>query len=313
MKNNKLFLIILLISLPCHAIDMYFCTASNSKYFNNLMNLIGSLHKTNFEHLKEIAVFDIGLNQEQINKIESIEKTKIYKVELTHPDLLQEFTTVAGKTVPGWYAWKPVAIKQALDMYPYVIWIDAGTTVLKPLDNLFKYIKRHGYFLSTVGDNITNGKFDHDIRWQTKRALVDKFQLNTPQKQWILSQEAINASLIGVHKTHVGDFITPLYQMAKDLKNYEDDGTTPNGFGTARHDQSILALLAYTRGLKILRLDHTQDCPMYLNVNGAEVPFYITWNGSFVDHRTDIYCSRLDLSNINHYLTFIKYKQNENN
>lgn len=313
MKNRIIFLLSLLIifsfNITKSYTDLYFCTASDFKYFDNLLNLVGSIHKTNFEHLKEIAVFDLGLTEKQLFELSKIQKLNVYKIEKVHPDIIKPFTiTGFGKVVPGWYAWKPVAIKQALDMFPYVLWIDAGTTVLKPLNNLFRYIKQNGYFLSTIGDNILNGEFVHSIKWQTKRSLIEKFELNRPHRKWILNQEAINASLIGVSKKAIDEFIKPLYELAKDIKNYEDDGTTPEGFGTARHDQALLALLAYTKGLKILRLDFTQTCPIYLNINAREIPFNITWNRSYVCDKTDIYCSRLDLSNLSHYLGCIKYK-----
>ena len=96
--------------------DLYFSTASDAKYFDLLLNLIGSIHKTNFENLKEIAVFNLGMTQEQIDQLTTIENVTVNEVEKTHPDIIKQFITANnGKTVPGWYAWKPVIMKQVLE------------------------------------------------------------------------------------------------------------------------------------------------------------------------------------------------------
>src|SRR5439155_21284257 len=50
----------------------YFCTAADSSYFTHLLNLIGSIHKISFDQLGEIAVFDLGLHQEQVEELNKI-------------------------------------------------------------------------------------------------------------------------------------------------------------------------------------------------------------------------------------------------
>jgi len=312
---NKNFIFLLIVSTifinSYSSTPLYFCTASDEKYFDRLLNLIGSIHKTNFNNLQEIAVFNLGLNQEQINCLDKIQKIKVYEVERVHPDVIKQFKTHnSGKTVPGWYAFKPVVIKQCLDMFPYILWIDAGTTVLKPLDNLFKFIKQNGYFLTTVGDDQKNGKFIHGIEWQSTKYILEKFNiLNNSSKKWILFQEAINASIIGISKKSEKELALPFYECLKDFRSFEDDGTTPEGFGTSRHDQSILGLIAYSSGLKVLHLDYTQQSPIYLDIEKQQIPLRMTWNHKYVSENTDIYCSRNDLTNFNHLISFIKYKQ----
>ena len=204
--------------------ELYFCTASDSKYFNNLLNLIGSIHKNNFKDLGEIAVYNLGLNNEEIKLLKTIEKVNVYEIELTNPDLLKQFkTTIQGKTVPGWYAWKPVVIKQALEKFPYVLWIDTGLAVLKPINDLFKYIQTNGYFLCTIGEETQNDKYPHSVRWQTTKHLVEKFNLNAPGKKWILDQESILGSTFGASRAALNNLILPFYEFSKDLKNFEDD------------------------------------------------------------------------------------------
>lgn len=310
--KKLLYLFFLTQNIFCNASNpnMNFCTASDNKYFDNLLNLIGSIHKTNFDNLNEISVFNLGLTQDQIETLETIEKVKLYDVELTHPDILKPFkTTTWGKYVPGWYAWKPVIIKQSLDMFDNVLWIDAGNVVLKPIDHLFKHIQQNGYFLTTIGNSeFKNKQYKISTQWQTTKYLINKFDLNASTKKWILSQEPINATLIGVSKKYINDFIMPLYDLSKDLINYQDDGTTPEGFGTARHDQSLLTILGYLNGLKISRLDYTQNSPIYLDIDKNQVPYYQTYDPNYVSDKTEIYCSRFDSRYNNAFQSFIQYK-----
>jgi hypothetical protein len=287
-------------------INQYYCTAADHKYFNHLINLVGSLHSTNFDNTQEIAVFNLGLQKEQIDQLNAIEKVKVYEVELTNPDLLKPIASIGNKI--GWYAWKPVIIKQSLRLFPYVLYLDAGTTILHNLDNLFRYIKEQGYFLATIGDETKNGEFLHNVRWQTTQYIVNKYNLTLLKNQWIFTQEAVIGGLIGVSQNAQDYFINDLHELTSDLRNFEDDGTAPNGFGTARHDQSILSILAYLKSLIIHKQDHTQKIPINLELENKNAYLYITWNGSYVTNKTDIYNSRGDLKNLAFYKSQISYK-----
>ena len=156
MKLNSiqsLFLFILLTQISiAYAIDkpVYICTAANSANFTCLLNFIGSLHKYNFNDIDHVAVYNLGLSSEEINYLKTIEKLEVYSIELTHPDLLKPFNTKSGEgSIQGWYAWKPVAIKQTFDSAPansIVLWVDAGTTILNTILPLLNYTNEQGYF-----------------------------------------------------------------------------------------------------------------------------------------------------------------------
>ncbi len=286
----------------------YFATAADSNYYEPLLNLIGSISRVHGSNLGKIAVFNIGLTENQIQELNTIEKVEVFEVEKVHPDILKPMqVSPRGKTVPGWYAWKPVAFKQALDLFPYVLWLDAGTTVLKPLTDLFEYIKQHGYFLGTIGNEYEHGSYLHPVRWQTTQHLVKKFNLNSIENSWILDQEAVMGNVFGATMSCKDIFALPAYELAKDLSNFADDGSTPQGFGTARHDQMVLTVLAYTKHLTILKQDYTQEKPMDLMIDGKPRPLYITWHPGYICDKTHIYSSRGDLSNKEYYLQYIKH------
>lgn len=288
----------------------YYCTAADSLYYTNLINLIGSIHKNNFENLGQIAVFNLGLSKEEVQQLKTIDKLEVYEVEKTHEDILKSFpANKHGKVVPGWYMWKLVAIKTALDMFPYVLWIDAGSTVLKPLDCLFEAIEDNGYLLFTNGDESQNGKFLHPVGWGTTKFVANKFDLYSADRTYILESESVEGGFLGASRKALKTFVEPLYLMTRDIRNFQDDGTTPNGFGTCRHDQTIISIFAYINKLKIYKQDYTQNNPIELEIKGRKVPYYMTWNYGYVSHKTHVYRSRSDLSSFDYFLSFIHYKK----
>ncbi len=287
----------------------YFCTAADAKYFSNLLNLIGSIHNVSYKEVGEIAVFDLGMTQEQIEHLRTIEKVTVRRIELTHADLLKQFVVSGyGKTVPGWYAWKFVILKQALELFPYALWVDSGTTILKPLNTLFRYIQDSGYFLCTMGDEKFYDQIVHPIKWGTTDYVKEYFHLDRSERKWILDKEPLLSGTLGVSRKALDYLVDPLYKFSYHLRLFEDDGTTENGFGTARHDQTILSIFAYKNGLTIHSEDHTQGMPIYLPINGKYEDFYVTWDKEFVNDNTCIYNSRCDLSNYDYHVNCIRYK-----
>lgn len=203
-----LLLLFVSISLNCLALSQYYCTAADNPYFHRLMNLLGSIHKNNYENLEEIAVFDLGLDEEKIRILNKISKVKVYKLKENNSNLLTTFHPPGARSVLGWYAWKPVVIKESLEMFPYVLWVDAGTTVRKPINELFSHIKKNGYFVCAIGDSYWNGFVEplHPIRWCTTEFVKEKFGLNTIEKDWVLSKECIMGGIVGSTKTGGGFF-----------------------------------------------------------------------------------------------------------
>ncbi len=290
-------------------IPQYYCTAADDKYFDYVLHLIGSIHATNFENTGEIAVANIGMNPQQLEHLKTIQKVRIFEVEKTNPQIITPFVVNASrKSVPGWYSWKPTAVKQALEFYPYVLWIDATSLVLKPVDALFKHIKQNGYFVCTIGNEIIDGTFRHPLSWCTTARVRENFNLNDPKNAWILNAEQIMTTTFGISRESASLF-EPFFETSKDIALFIDDGTTPTGLGSGRHDQTLLSVIAYTQNWLVHKQDYTQQRPLSLMVNARETPFYITWHKSYIDNRTCIYNARADTLNYGHFVQDIRYKQ----
>ncbi len=235
---------------------LYFCTAADSDHYNWMLNLIGCIHKYDYNLLGEIAVFDLGFSEEQKKELSCLNKVKVYTLEMTHPDLLTHFQVRSDKKARGWYAWKPVVLKQALDMFPYVLYLDAGVGINCSSVPIFEYIHRNGYFFVTCF---------HSIKWMTPKFVIEKFNLEHPDRVFILDDAAygMSAGIQGVSRKIYDAYVMPMYELSKDINNFIDDGSTPDGFGTARNDQPIFSIQARLLNFKILdRIDHlVEDLP----------------------------------------------------
>ncbi len=300
-----IFLGISLSAVPKATRPVYICTAADEHYFHCLRNLIGSLHKHNFNDIAHIAVFDLGLKQEQKEQLATIAKVDIYDIEKTHPDLLTRFNTrLWGKPVPGWYAWKAVILKQAFDLFgqdAIILWIDAGTTVLNDISALFSYIEEHGYFFH-------NGS-PWALNRETTQFVKNAFNLASPERSWLLQDtvQGLEAGFMGVTKKVYDDYVYPMYELTQDLRYFADDGTCPGGFGNSRHDLSLFSIHALLNNYKIY---HHFKCPQelfYLNIRGMLIPFHIACIPEARIPQTNIYCARFDV-NPDIYIPYIQYE-----
>jgi hypothetical protein len=283
---------------------MYFCTAADSGHYPVLLNMIGSLFKHNAQSIEGIAVFDLGLTASEINEIKKIDKVQVVEVEKIHPLIITPLHSDNSRWVKGLFSWKAVAIKQALEMFPYVLYLDAGTTILKPLDPLFKHILQNDYFITDCG---------HSIKWMTTKYIINKFRLNTSQTDWILRDSVlgIDAGFIGLTQKMYNQFILPLYELSKEIQNFVDDGTCPEGWGTARHDQTLFSILARQLDLTVLNHDREiEEC--ILTYSDYKTPFHITHAAHKVREDTCIYRSRrnIDMNMLNHHISFLRKSSN---
>ncbi len=284
----------------------YFCTVANKRYFSHLLNLIGSIHKHNFKQLGHIAVFDLGLDPEQIEILNSIEKLSINYLQPTNPDMLTVFnTTFEGKPVPGWYSWKPVAIKQAFDIFPpkvSFLFIDAGTTVLKNLSDLFESINHVGYFFH-------NG-WNWPLNKSTTQFVTQAFSLTEIQNGTLLADTTfhLEAGLMGLSSQVYDSFISPVYELSKDIRYFADDGSSPGGFGYGRHDQTLYSIYAHLNKYTIH--DHFKDHfePFLLPLAAQQVPFHTASLTQWMTAKSAICATRHDLYKFKNHCAHIRYK-----
>jgi hypothetical protein len=289
----------------------YYVTAANHPYYESLLNLIGSIHHTNFEELEQILVVDMGLKSEQVEFLETIQKVTVIPLEKTHPNITDYFDIPGHCPVFGWYAWKPVAITQALRIFPYVLWMDAGSVALKKMTSLFEYIKKNKYFLCTIGDDQWDGRGNpvHSVGWGATSRVKELYGLNTLENRWILDKESVMGGLIGVAAEGQSFFLSDLYEFSKTLIYYADDGTA-SALGNGRHDQTLLSSLAYMKNLTVHKQDGVHGKPFSLDLGDEKALFNITYREKFIDQTTNVYSCRTSKYMFEHHMMNIRFKEN---
>lgn len=284
---------------------MIFCTVSDDRHFALLLNLIGSIHKHNYEELKEIMVYDLGMNEKYLTMLSDISKVKVYKIEETNPYIFKDIQTNSFRYTKGLFSWKAVVMKDALEKYENVLYVDSGTVLLKPINNLFEHIRQHGYVFFDCG---------HSIKWMTPKHVIEKFNLNSEENKWLLNDETlgVDAGFQGLSRKIYSDYILPMYELSKDINNFFDDGSCPDGWGTGRHDQTLFSILAQKLKYKILK-QGPNTC--HINVENKDILFHIIHLPEHLKPETDIFRSRWHLYKQEEHLNSILSKQqvDENN
>src|SRR3990167_3541838 len=261
--------IAILLFINIKSIPHFYVTSTDSKFFPKAMNLIQSIYKTNRSNLGEIAVFDLGLNIMHRKKLEKMYKVEVYDLKECSPLIFKHFYTGENRHVRGWFAWKPVAIKRALERYPNILYLDAGMQVLRPLDWLFEYIEQEGYFLVDAESRI-----DNRITKQVLENLVYKMD---NYKEQILTKNMNCAGIQGLSGKMVTNYVDPVYDCVKNITLFADDGTSQLGFGSARHDQTLFSVYARSLGLKMFQPGWNS-----ITMNGEKIDFHIHWDKKFL-------------------------------
>ena len=284
------------------SIPMHFCTAADDKHYPLLINLIGSIHKHNFYDTSQIRVYDLGLTDLQKNELKQIKKVVLCDVEKTNVDILNPIKTSPNREVRGLFSWKPVIIKDSLEHCDYVLYLDAGTTILKPLNNLFKHIVENGYLLFDCG---------HSIKWMSTNHTIETFNLNSEENRWILNDETfgIDAGFMGLSRNLMNDFVLPMYNLSFDIKNFYDDGSCPDGWGTGRHDQTLYSIIVRKLNLNINYHDNP-NIGCNLTVDSKNIPFHITHTLKNVNSETNVFRSRwsINYQSYKDYTSYIRRK-----
>lgn len=208
-------------------------TTASNKFVPSLLNLIGSL-KTNYPHHPTIYVYDLGISSFLKRNLEKIEN--VFILPMPH-------------FVPFWrscYTWKTYILNTSLaDLNFY---IDAGTEVLRPLDELFKKIDTQTYLAISQGPIVKM----KDI---TPKEYLTIF--NSPND--LGEKEIIAAGIFGFKKnSEVSNITEKVYAAGKaglcigfsKGEQWKNKGKNKNIFirdcSRFRHDTTILSILLYT-------------------------------------------------------------------
>ncbi|XP_013391951.1 uncharacterized protein LOC106160006 [Lingula anatina] len=123
---------------PGQKLSFTLITGSNSPFFfPGLKNLVGSVHKWSPD--RDIVVWDLGLSPEQVAEVKTWCRVTYRKFDFDkYPPHLRNLHT---------YAWKPVIVKEMVDTYERVLWIDAGSHINDSMSTMDQLMWEDGYIL----------------------------------------------------------------------------------------------------------------------------------------------------------------------
>lgn len=187
-------------------------TAASAVFEPSLAALIGSLNCNWPEH-PPVLVYDLGMTDNC--------RTALFQARID------------VRAVPAfcahwrkYFTWRMWCLKDCPS--PSYLWLDAGTCVLRPLDEAFAAIDRLGYFCST-----NHGRLLENTNSAIRKALG-------LSDDWLAETASINAGIHGLAKAGAGlDLIDDAYKLALDEENMRP--TEP----LHRHDQPILTALLH--------------------------------------------------------------------
>lgn len=195
-------------------------TAANSPYFESLKTLVASIHRTSISDVDEIVVYDLGLDLQEVNAIETWEKCRVVDLQtaigiLPYPEYL----------FPKWHGYKCFCLYDVGLPGDSILWLDAGVMTLQSISEIFNIIAKEDYFCVTdqhLNKNYTSYRC-REIMQATETELEDK---------------QLSSGILGYKKQgQLQPLITEAYRYSqvKDCVCGDEQNH--------RHDQSIYSIL----------------------------------------------------------------------
>jgi hypothetical protein len=207
-------------------------TATNSLYFETLKTLIASIHRTSYNIVDKIIIYDLGLEKNEINQIKSWEKCDVFSLD----NLISEkpFPTYL---YPKGHAYKCFCMIHPKFLGENILWLDSGAMVLNSIQEVFDIINNEEVFV--VGDVHINRNY-------TKKTCIDI--MNASESE--LNDNQLWSGMIGYK---VGGKYEKLFDEAYEFSKI--DGCVVGDEENHRHDQSVYSILASRYNLKKYDID----------------------------------------------------------
>jgi hypothetical protein len=206
-------------------------TTANSLFYYSVLTLINSIHKHSFNLIDKIIVFNLGLCQEEINRLKKIKKVSVVNYPDNARDLHSKFLE------PKQYVYKVYCLKNASSFGSNILWLDAGIMALEPIDEIFNTIEKEHIFL--VGDVHLNKSYTHKECIRIMNASEEE-----------LAAKQLSAGIIGYKVNgNFQKFVDEAYKFSL------IEGCVDGGNEDHRHDQSVFSILAARYKIKTQSID----------------------------------------------------------
>tara|TARA_B110000008_G_scaffold129877_1_gene132134 strand:- start:1214 stop:2437 length:1224 start_codon:yes stop_codon:yes gene_type:complete len=246
-------------------------TASDSKFYDSLIQLIDSIRT--FEPDAKIVLYDIGLNNSQIEKLKNYKLFEFKKFDFNkYPQFFSDRDEF-GKL--GAYAWKSAIINEVLEneTKDIVIWFDAGNILTGKLTKLKKVILFNSFYSPLSAGNLKD--------WCHFKTLSF---LNAGNN--ILKKPNLTGGLVGFNSStsQAKEFAKKWFKYSLIKECISPEGSDRNNH---RQDQSVLSILFYldkkinyspkTKSFFSIKVNQNPGKRIYLLDSSEKSEFKITW------------------------------------
>lgn len=122
-------------------------TACNDLYFNACLTLVASIHKTSFNVVNTIYIYNLGLSNNNIKKLNNLKKVEVKFFE----DLKQKYPKIDINNYykyPKQFAYRGILRHSASNIKgDLIFWIDCGAIFLKSAKIIFDLIEKNDIFI----------------------------------------------------------------------------------------------------------------------------------------------------------------------
>ena len=139
-------------------------SAADERYGHWLLNMVGSVQARSPRTFDRIVLYDLGLTPLQARLARSIRGVEVRTVPPFVPHWRE------GRTWKTWI-WAHAEADR-------LVWLDAGLSVLRPLDELLAQVDERGYFVVSQGHLLSESiPSDYYERFSLPRELADRVQV----------------------------------------------------------------------------------------------------------------------------------------
>lgn len=199
-------------------------TASNNHrdYFYRLLVLIAAIHRTSYNTVDEIVVYNLGFGEAMKKLLEGYEKVRVEEF----PDEIANI--YAGYLQADMFAWKCYVLRKAAEEAENVLWLDAGIAPLEDLSGIFGIIENEEVFFVDNSDG-------HYIENLTKDEVLEKLNVTSEERKGLM----VCAGIVGYSS---GGSYRKLFDEAFELSRIKEIIYGPKNIH--RQDQSLYSILS---------------------------------------------------------------------
>ena len=233
-------------------------TGADEKYFFALQNLIGSVHF--WDPSRNIVVFDLGISQENLKKLNSIDRVKVFPSPI--------------KSNLKNYAWKAYCIRYATERYGKAIWLDAGSDLRgdpKKIDQILE--DEDAFFVQGQDEDMTPWSHPQTLDFfrTNKVEMKGKYSFSGNLQGYVYDSQAYWDVLMVVEKCcQITECIAP---QGSSLSNH-------------RYDQIAMSSAIYTNP-RLIITPHTEllaAVRLQLDPNHKTESSHIVWSARGASH-----------------------------